>query len=153
MEATSRSARAGDYRCSCHLADPASQSVACKERVHRMRPWPANFREALGMDLVASCPEAPIHPIVQERYHPLRARGPEFLGVPDRYAGEVRVETWCGDVDLRIRAGQSNKAHNAPFSLDESRRGQSDLVDVGAQQREARLRRVRAQVLHPHSNS
>jgi hypothetical protein len=69
--------------------------------------------------------------------------------VPFGHAGEVRVETWCGDVDLRIGAGQTDEAHNAPFSLDEGRRGQSDLGGVGAQEREARLRRVRAQVLHP----
>jgi hypothetical protein len=101
------------------------------------------------VDLVAPRPEAPIHTVVQERHHPLRARGPEFIGVPDRHASEVRVEARGGDVDFRIGAGQPDEAHNAPFSLDDGRRGQSDLGGVGAQQREARLRCVRAQVLHP----
>ena len=43
--------------------------------------------------------------------------------MPYRYAGEVRVEIWGKDVDLRVGAGQPDKANNAPFSLDESRRG------------------------------
>ena len=100
------------------------------------------------MDLVAPRPEAPIDPIVKEGHHPLRARGPEFLGVPDRYAGEVRVEARGKDVDLRIGAGQPDEAHNAPIRIDESCRGQLDVGGVGAQQREARLWRVSTQVLH-----
>jgi hypothetical protein len=69
---------------------------------------------------------------VQERHYPLRTRGPEFLGMPARHAGEVRVEARGGDVDLRVGTCQPDKAHNAPFSLDDCRRGQSDLGGVGA---------------------
>jgi hypothetical protein len=68
--------------------------------------------------------------------------------VPYGHAGEVRVEIGGGGVDLRIGAGQPDEAHNAPFSLDNRRRGQSGLGGVGAQQREARLWGVRTQMLH-----
>ncbi len=100
------------------------------------------------MYLVAPRPEAPIDSVVQERHHPLRARGPEFLGVLHGHAGEVGVEIGGGDVDLRIGAGQPDEAHNGPFSLDERRRGQLDLGGVGAQEREACLWCVHEQVLH-----
>jgi hypothetical protein len=54
------------------------------------------------------------------------------------------VEARSEDVDLRIGAGQPDEAHGAGLCFDYGCGRQSDLGGVGAQEREARLRRVLA---------
>ena len=137
-----------DHRRPLDTADPASQSVCPDDRVDRPRPRPAQSREALGVGDVAPGAYTPAHPVVDQRHHPLRARGPKLPGVPDDQPGEVGVERRGGGVGFRMGAGQPDEAHVARLDGYHGRRRQTGLRAVGAQERVARLGRLRAQVLN-----